>query len=262
MLFTIMQPEDPKIIVKGVKSTLNKNGIDFETIINNLGQVEASKKRIKGVQFTINDHLRALILAMLSVQRPWKPIMENMAKIDEIFYFYDPLKLESADPELLVSKIRSIKCGNISLNYQMEHLSYNIQQLRKIELKYESIDNFVTSKPPEKVAKLLHASNSEYELKGIGPALAMEYLKSVGIASVKPDTHIIRICGPERLGIIPSRNAEKQLLAFKEFARQANISSTYLDNLFWIFGAKDFGEVCSKNPKCDICELNKYCNNS
>ena len=255
-----MQPKDPKIIVEGVKSTLENNAIDFETIINNLGQVEASKKRNDRIQFTINDHLRALILAMLSVQRPWKPIMENMDKIDEIFYFYDPNRLEKADSESLITEIKAIKCGNRSINYQMKHLSDNIKQLQKIELEYGSLDNFVMNNPPEKVAKMLHSSNSEYELKGIGPALAMEYLKSVGIASVKPDLHIIRICGPGRLDIIPEKNSEKQFTAFKEFAKKANLTSTYLDNLFWIFGAKNFGEICSINPKCEICELKEYCN--
>lgn len=255
-----MQPKDPKKIVEGVKSTLNKNEIDFESIINNLGQVEASKKRSEGVQFTINGHLRALILAMLSVQRPWKPIMENMDKIDEIFYFYDPNRLEKADPELLVNQIRSIKCGNKNIKKQMECLSHNISQLRKIERDFGDLDTLVISNPPETVAKMLSNSSSDYKIQMLGPVLAMEYIKSVGIASVKPDLHIIRICGPERLDIIPSKNAEKQLIAFREFAMQANISSTYLDNLIWIFGAKDFGEICSKKPKCDICELKEYCN--
>ncbi len=29
----------------------------------------------------------------------------------------------------------------------------------------------------------------------------MEYLKNVGIRTVKPDTHIMRICGQDRLGL-------------------------------------------------------------
>lgn len=255
-----MQPKDPKVIVERVKLTLEKNGINFENIIQNLGQVEASKKRTEGAQFTINDHIRALILAMLSVQRPWKPIMENMGKIDEIFFNYDPYKLEKADPEILISQIRAIKCGNKSIKLQIEHISHNIQQLRKIERDFGDLDVFVTGNPPEKVAKILSDSNSKYKIQMVGPVLAMEYLKSVGIASVKPDLHIIRICGPERLDIIPTRNAAKQLIAFKEFAKHANVSSTYLDNLFWIFGAKNFGEICSIDPKCHVCGLEEYCN--
>lgn len=176
-----------------------------------------------------------------------------------IFFQYDHTKIQNTDPEEFITKIRVIKCGNKSISVQMKSLNYNINQLSKIENEFGSLDKFVTENPQNKVIKLLSGENSTYKLKQIGPALAMEYLKSVGISSMKPDLHIIRICGPERLDIIPSKNPEKQLIAFKRFAEISNVTSTYLDNLFWIFGAKGFGEICSKQPKCNKCELKIYC---
>lgn len=113
----------------------------------------------------------------------------------------------------------------------MKTLSDNIGQFRKIEKKCGSLDKFVTHKPLDKIQKLISEPNSEYKLKQVGPALAMEYLKNVGISSMKPDTHLIRICGPERLNIIPLGNTELQINAFQEFVDAADVNATYFDNL-------------------------------
>lgn len=255
-----MQQHDPKIILKNLKSTLYRNHVDFEGIIDSLGQVEAVKKRENKQHFTFKDHLKGLILSLLSNQRPWKPIMENLDKIDEIFFHYDPSKLEKVDPNVLVEQITAIKCGNRKIKIQMETLSDNIQQLKYMEEKCGSLDEFVTHKSLEEVQKSISDPNSEYKLKQVGPALAMEYLKNVGISSMKPDTHLIRICGPDRLNIIPLEDTEEQIKVFQEFVDKAGVSATYFDNLVWIFGADSFGEICTKEPKCAVCDLGEYCN--
>lgn len=74
---------NPPLILEKLKLTLQNNDIDFEDIINKLGQVEAANKRENGEKFTIEDHLKALILSMLSSQRQWKYIMEKLEQIDE-----------------------------------------------------------------------------------------------------------------------------------------------------------------------------------
>lgn len=255
-----MRHHNPKIILKNLKSTLYKNHVDFEGIIDSLGQVEAAKKRENKQHFTFEEHLRGLILSLLSNQRPWKPIMRNLDKIDEIFLYYNPSILEKVDPDDLVDQIRTIKCGNRNIKIQMETLSDNIKQFKKIEGKYGSLDEFVTHKPLEEVQKSISDPNSEFKLKQVGPALAMEYLKNVGISSMKPDTHLIRICGPERLDIIPHKDTEEQIKAFQKFVDTAGVTATYFDNLVWIFGADDFGEICTKDPKCAVCDLVEYCN--
>lgn len=170
--------------------------------------------------------------------------------------------MENSDSEELVNQITFIKCGNRKIKNQMNSLSHNIQQLKKISQDFGSLDKFVTNKAPEEIANILSNPNSEYKIKEIGMPLAMEYLKNVGISGMKPDMHIIRICGPERLNIIPSKNTQKQLTVFEEFSKATKVSTTYLDNLFWIFGAKDYGEICSSEPKCDKCKLGDYCRHS
>lgn len=255
---------EPKIIVEKLKLTLEMNSVDFEKIIKDLGQVDAANRRAEGYHFSIDDHIKAMILSMLSSQRPWEPIARNMDKLEEIFCKYDYEKLNRADPHELVNKVESIKCGNRAINKQMESLKHNIGIFKKID-KLGSIDNFITKCEPEKIAKKLSDSNSPYKLKQIGSILAMEYLKNVGVIGMKPDVHICRICSPERLNIFSSiNNLDKVAESFKKFARDAGYRVTYLDNLFWIFGAKDYGNICSSTPKCieSNCQLKKYCNYS
>jgi endonuclease III len=247
-------------IVKKIESTLTYNDVDFEKIINEMGQVSAAEKRSNGYEFSLNDHLRGFILSLLSNQRPWKQIANNLDNLEKIFFNYESDNLKNADPEVLSNEIKAIKCGNISIKRQMETLPYNISILEKISEKYGSIDNFITSKPVEEIAECLSNEKSPYKLKQLGMALTMEYLKNVGLSGMKPDTHLLRICGPERLNIIPETNSKEQLIVFERFSKEAGVSTTYLDNLIWIFGANEYGEICSSTPKCHKCELNEICN--
>lgn len=253
---------NPKVIVDKLKSTLENNSVDYEKIITDLGQVEAADKRASGYHYGFDDHIKAMILSMLSNQRPWGPIARNMGKLEKIFYNYDHKRLEYADPQELVDKVESIKCGNRAIKKQMASLKVNIGQFKNIQSKKGNIDSFITADEPEVVARKLSDSGSPYKLKQIGMPLAMEYLKNVGVNGMKPDVHILQICGPERLNIFNSKTDYNEITeSFNRFSIGANLSTTYLDNLFWIFGAKDYGEICSATPKCTECncQLKNYC---
>lgn len=250
----------PVSIFESLKTTLKNNNVNFNKIIADFGQVEASQKRDAGHEFTFNEHLKALIYSMLSNHRRWVDIVDKLPQIDKIFFNFDHNKLENCDTKNLLSQIIEIKAGNISINRQMEALPHNIKQLKKIQKDFGSLDNFVTSDSPSEVVKLLSNEDSPYKIKQIRDALSLEYLKSVGVRGMKPDVHIIRICGPERLDFIRSKDTTKQLEEFKNFAEEVGVSETYLDNLIWIFGADGFGEICTETPHCDKCQLIEYCN--
>jgi uncharacterized protein YdcH (DUF465 family) len=260
--FIYMKEIDPQTIIEKLKSTLTKNSVDFEKIIKELGQEEAANKRLNGHQFTLDDHVKGMIHAMLSNNRPWEPIANNMDNLNEIFLNYDVTKLEKADPQELENQVKSIQCGNRAINPQMKYLKHNINQFKQIQKDYNSIDNFIEETRFEDVVKLLSDPKSPYKIKQMGPPLTMEYLKNVGIIGIKPDVHLLRICGPERLGIFENQNLNEVIKSFEELSKETNLSMTYLDNLFWIFGAKDYGEICSATPKCYECdcELRNYCN--
>jgi preprotein translocase subunit SecD len=75
-------------VITQIKDTLRSHGVDFKGIIEEFGQVRAYEDRRRGKSFTLNEHVRGLILAQLSNQRTWGPIaaqMENMARNIEMF---------------------------------------------------------------------------------------------------------------------------------------------------------------------------------
>ncbi len=149
----------------------------------------------------------------------------------------------------------AIRCGNRKIAAQMETLARNIEMFESLAHEFGSMDAFVTSQEPERIAKEL-GSGRRYKLKEIGFTLAMEYLRNVGINAIKPDLHICRLIGPQRLGFINKEPTPEQ--AFSCLMRLADKSSenaVYLDTLLWIFAAKDYGNICTATPKCGECSV-------
>jgi endonuclease III len=251
---------EPKILVKLVKESLKNKNIDFEKEINSFGQIHAVKSRIDGKGFTLQEHIKGLVYSLLSRQRVWKSLLPHLKKIDFV----------------------EINCGNMLIEKQMKALSDNIKILKKlhsyIEMKINEIykhhnDIIRGQNIVEDLANRLTDPKSEDKLKQVGNALIMEYFKNIGVRSMKPDTHILRICGRKRLGILESvedentnnsnllRKAQKEFIDFvNKISENVPIDIVYYDNLFWLFGAKEYGEICTKKPKCYQCLLLKLCN--
>jgi hypothetical protein len=249
-----------KALISGVQKTLAAQGLDFEAIIRDFGQVAASEKRERGEGFTLRDHVRGLILSQLSNQRPWGPIAANLARIDRIFLDYDPMALEQAQPDLLVSQLRGIRCANRSILAQLMALANNIRTLRRIEQRYGSLDAFVVSDTPDAIARRLSTAG-DFKLRWIGYTLALEYLRNVGIRAAKPDVHVCRVISGERLGYADGHPApEVAYRVVGNLAKEADCNPTYLDNLLWLFCAQDYGNVCRSSPRCGLCALSASCN--
>ena len=207
--------------------------------IQEIETVQAVNRRRNGESFSIEDHIAGMIYALLSNQRPWKAISNNYETIREIFHNFDPEYLQAIEPVILVNKLREIKCGNRSINSQMNALNYNIEQFKKIINLYGSMDNYVTSNEPLIIAKSL--ANGEYKLKQMGIALTIEYLKNVGIDAFKPDLHIKRLFGKDRLGLSDKNLAtESEILKIiKQFSMETDIPIV-----------SNYAEICGANPNC------------
>ena len=254
-----MGPPSASDLLVGLQKTLKACGVDYEQTIRDFGQVAASEARLRGLRFELRDHVRGLLLSQLSNQRPWWPIARNLDRIQRVFLDYDPDALQQADPRSLANAICAIQCGNRAILKQMNALNSNIATFRRIETDYESLDRFVTSSDPFEIASLISTSGP-YKLAYVGPALALEYLRNVGIRAAKPDVHVLRILGGERLAYFPGRPTERdavQLVA--DLASQIGCNETYLDNLLWLFCADGYGNVCGANPRCNICEFRDTC---
>jgi hypothetical protein len=214
---------------------------------------------VSGQRFGLRDHLRGLLLSQLSNQRPWRPIAQNLDRIQRIFLDYDPDALQQADPSGLANAIRAIRCGNRAILQQMIALGSNVAIFRRIESDYGSLDKFVTSSDPIGIAKLISTSGP-YKLRYVGPALALEYLRNVGVRAAKPDVHVLRILGGERLAYFGGKPTERdavQLVA--NLATQVGCNETYLDNLLWLFCAVGYGNICGASPRCNVCAFRQSC---
>ena len=236
--------------------TLIMNGYNIKEIET----VKAVIDRKNGKSFCFEDHIAGMVYALLSNQRPWKQISDNYDLIRDIFHSFNPYYLQNVDPSLFVKEIRNIKCGNRSINSQMFSLSYNIDIFKKIISIYGSMDSYVTSDDPLIIANSFASGN--FKLKQMGLPLVLEYLKNVGIDAVKPDTHIRRLFGKDRLSFSDKELAtEKEVLSIvKELSNMSNLSMVEIDSIIWQFCASNYANICGSIPKCDKCLLRTRCN--
>lgn len=248
-LLTIRSPCRPASDrVTQIENTLTRQGVDHQQLMADFGQVEAAARRMAGGRFTLRDHVRGLVLSQLSSNRPWGPIARNRTRIDRIFLDYEPEALKRADPKSLINSITAIGCGNRGIRKQIAALRANIEILESIA----DLDAYVVSAAPESIATAF--ASGRYKLGQVGFPLAMEYLRNVGVDTVKPDQHICRIVGPERFGLTDQPPTPEQAhAALMAWASEVGVSALYLDTLLWIFAAKDYGAICSARPRCDIC---------
>ena len=241
---------DPNTVLRQIESTLDSNGFDYRRWIDSFGQVDGFERRESGQRFGLNDHVRGLVLAQLSNQRPWGPIAENLDRLSAIFLHYDPQALKAANPVELAESVKKIRCGNRQIARQTQFLRENIEVLESID----DLDNYVVSLPPAEIARSF--AEGPYKLKQVGMALAMEYLRNVGVNCIKPDLHICRMIGPERLGLVrETPTPEEAIDALDSWAERTDRSLMYMDNLLWLFAAQDYAAICGANPRCSICQV-------
>lgn len=218
-------------------------------------------ERSRGKAFSFQEHLRGLIYALLTNQRKWSDVEPKLPQIDKLFFDYDVEEIGKHDGTYFENGIRNLRCGNISIKTQMAGLHHNIAVLEDIEKAYGSLDSFVTSEAAESIVKKLSNSGSKYKINGLGVALAWEYLRNVGIDGGKPDTHLKRFFGNERIGISASSMAsEDEVINIIEQLSKAEVYNRFeIDYLIWAYCASGKGEICSVNPRCSQCVIRDYC---
>ncbi|MPN38378.1 hypothetical protein SDC9_185902 [bioreactor metagenome] len=173
---------------------------------------------------------------------------------------YDKQKILNQAASYFYNGIFKLKCGNIATVKQMESLPYNIKMFEHIEKKHGSIDNYINNNSAMSVVHDI--SGGKYKLKYIGNALAWEYLRNVGVDGAKPDTHLKRILGSDRLGYSKQIIASDKDVAesVSRIAANNNVLEVEIDALLWNFCADGYGAICQSVPKCYSCPLQVHCN--
>ena len=219
-------------------------------------------ERKRSVAFDISRHIKGLIYSKLTPQQSWSVVEPKLAQVDKLFFNYDISQIKQKDGDYFASGIFRLKCGNMSTTRQMSNLRYNISMLELIDRTEGRIDYFYNSMPATRLVKTLSAYNGAYKLKYISSALAWEYLRNVGIDGIKPDVHIRRIMGSNRLGYSkrPEATDAEVISIAQEVASQTGLSLSMVDALLWSFCAEGEAKICVKNPNCHLCPIIKYCN--
>ena len=255
---TILSDDDLKYIFPLIKESMDYINYDYMRDIKDL--INSVNLRKKGKKYTFEEHLKALILALLSNHR-WgdNNIRENMDTINKIFHNYNKNYLKIVDPNILVKKLRNIHCTNPMINNQMKALSRNIMVLEKIEKDYGSLDNFVNKETPNDIANMFNSG--KYKLTQVGRAFAYDYLKRVGVNTCKKSSQLERLFGSHRLGIVENANATEQqvLNIIKKIAILNNCDEIIVESIIQQFCLLRSANICGEQPNCNKCKIRNYC---
>lgn len=240
-----------------IRTYLESKGLRYDDTID-----KSIAARKNGKVYALPDHIRGLIYSLMTNQTEWSRVVPHLSEIDKIFFDYDVEKLKQANPSALCDELFKIKCGNRQSAAQMKVLHKNIALFEKIVQEFGSMDSFVTSAPPIKIVDMIANPKSKYKIHQLGTALAWEYLRNIGIDGAKPDTHLRRFFGSERLGGSNHNPAsESEVIdTVSQLSSETGLSMAAIDNLVWSYCSDGFGEICTAKPKCDICVTKKYCN--
>ena len=242
-----------------MRSYLTSNCLQYNDSINVM-----VTKRKAGKVFSLEEHIAALIYAQLTNQTKWSRIVPHLPEIDALFFNYDPKEIKKHPSSYFAEGIFALKCGNISTKAQMNNLHRNIATMETITAEYGSMDAFVTSAPAQQIIELLSAGKSKYKMAMLGEALAWEYIRNVGIDGCKPDTHLRRFLGNDRMGsdVAPIASVEETIHQVELLSAETNLPLSTIDNIIWSFCADGYGEVCTATPHCERCVVRSSCKNN
>lgn len=255
---TILNDNELKNIFQLIKMSMDYINYDYMRDIKDLINSVTSRK--KGKKYSFEDHLKALIFALLSNHR-WgdNNIRENIDKIDLIFHNYDKNYLKIVNPNILVNELKKIHCSNPMISNQMKALSRNIMVLEKIDKDYGSLDNFVNKETPNDIANMFNAG--KYKLTQVGRAFAYDYLKRIGVNTCKKSSGLQRLFGSHRLGIVENTIAtEQQVLSIiKKIAILNNCDEIVVESILGQFCLLRSANICGEQPNCNKCKIRNYC---
>lgn len=241
-------------VIDDLYDTLKKNNVEYN--LDDFSCFKAITARKAGNSFGFSAHLSGAVFALLGSQRTWEGIKNNYNNLCDIFHQFDRELFEYTTVDSIIVQIKSIKCGNKNIKSQMEGLPSIIRTFSKIERDYGSLDNFILHDTPVNVATILIKSK-EYKLRGLGPSLVFDYMRNVGIDIAKPDTHLMRLFGSERLGFFDTANSNQfdVIELIDKMAKAVNTSPAILGTTFWMLCSRGYGNICGATPQCEKCNF-------
>lgn len=233
------------------------------------------ERREQGEIFTLADHIRGMVYAMLSSGIPWKKVEGGIEEktgripaLDEILCNYEPDMLLSADPSDLRNEIKAHGWASQSTLKQMTGLiQTNIQKLIGFQEESGSIDAYYQrfiekDSTYQSLITNLASLGSKDKFAEMGEALTAEYLRNVGYDMSKPDRHICRILGSNYLCCSDSQTVPvfEAMDIVKQIALLCGRRTAEVDYILWSYCATGYGEICTvQKPNCWLCDASDFC---
>ncbi len=232
---------------------------------NHIADISETKSkmtlRAEGKSFTMQEHVEGMILALISGQNKWYRVERQLKNIKKLFFNYEPDEILKHDGDYYYKGLRMLGANGRFAERQMAEVCHNVRVLMDIEADNGSVDAFLTSQSVDKIVKALSDSRSKYKLNQMRVPLVCEYLRNVGIDTAKPDEHMRRMLGAERLGISSKKDASESevINEFYRLSKETGMWAADLDYLFWCYCAEEKAEICGKNPRCTKCVIRDDC---
>lgn len=185
----------------------------------------------------------------------------NISNIDALFDNFSPKFIKAHDYMYFYDGLGRWGARGRLTKGQLKELHYNISVMENIILEYGSMDRFVEAYPIHELIDKLSNPKSEYKIKMMGEALACEYLRNVGVDCFKPDVHLKKMLGKERLCVINKMEPDFSDLYFAmtKLKEETGLWMAQIDYILWAYCASGFGEVCTASPNCKGCVVKDYC---
>ena len=238
-----------KLLLETTRDAGEPNREDAEKALKNI------KKRERGEEYTLSEHLDAMVFSLLSNQRKWKPIEDNADRIREIFHNFDAAWLVATAterPQTIIDELTKIKCGNRQIKKQIAALPENVRTLQRIAEEHGGIDAYYNKTQARDAVRELSAG--KYKLKQMGVPLVSEYLRNVGVDLAKPDVHVMRLL--YRLGYTrhPAKTDEA-LDVCEKIAKAYGMRQIDVDAILWGYCADGRLKICTADPNCKECRV-------
>lgn len=150
---------------------------------------------------------------------------------------------------------------------KIESCVFNAGVFKEIVQAFGSFQAYIDSFQPTISFEnlMLLKEELEYKFSGLGRITVYHFLTEIGLPVLKPDVVICRIF--KRLGLIESEHQLlKTVIQGRKFAEATGHPIRYIDVVFVVYGQlanSTFGierGIClQRNPQCQICQAQPYC---
>lgn len=224
-------------------------------------------KTIETMKFSDNDYYVVMVDTVFYSGMRANVVSSRKGLIRDYFHditevcSYDDVKLNDIlnDEKMIKNEAKIRACIN------------NAKMFKEIINEYGSFDNYINSfKPRESLGNILVLRQDLINrFSFIGDITSFHFMTDVGLPVLKPDRVMTRIF--KRLGLIQDENQLLEtVIQGLKFSEETGLPIRYIDIMFVNYGQMgrdetiklDDGICLEKNPKCDICGIREYCEES